>query len=1762
MRPPQHRFVAWSLLFLAALSVRAEQAASNAFEPAFDLGQVDLAKTRKIWEGRAEEIKPDALRKLLGLGARGFVGWELGTSGEKERPFQLLLVLKEPIAVGAVFCATADEVWEPRGEVRYLREGQTLPAELTREEAWAKVAFEPSRYPGRYAALPPGTRTQAFLYTEARDRFQSRLTAWHFFKRRLHNMTPSALGIAPVHPYSSTPDALVKGDRWQNFWQEEKRKLPAPVSSVDPVWHILAWEQPTELCGVWLAANAKDFVLYAFRGPAEMDLNSAPPREWERLETKVGWENVESSQTQLRATRRLEFAPVKTRALKLVMTACGSNGQNPIAQIDAFAALTDLKDAPPPSRVAQDAPPPFPLKYTLPADGEVSMAIVTPDGRLVRNLLAQLPRKAGPNEEGWDLKDESGRYVAPGAYQLKGICAPPIELHYQFTAYPDLEQRAPDRTVWLQGESGAHGWLADHATHGCGAALGDKVYFGAYCAEGGVAFIECDRDGKKLWGRHDFGPWTGPRFLAADQTHVFIEANNTVWRMAPATHEIKEVFRYGGPERRGDLRAMTARDGKVYLAVGGDVPFFGPATDAQVVDLDRCLPAIPAVVKSNDRVPPNPRADFLRLLRLQGTPPGQVEPWPANRPYSFFPVFLESTHGAGGNQYLVLPFRQAVPLGSVVFPYPEDGLKVELSVLKDGAPYPPRANAEGDWVALPGTGRPGFECLAAPAGTRTRALRIKFSKAGAQADDLDDIARMEEIAESKNEAQMLKSGWRGRLEGLRMLRRRFENLWSTAKVRVNSGTVSPTGVWDAKRSEVISREKPGVLVMEWEKAQKVCGVALKEIDGAVTEMDVWDGADAGPVPLEGEAHDEKSDKKGWRQVARYEQPRRSYYQPAFERNEHARYMDGMVDFHREFETRAVRLRVVEQWLDNGPDYPFGLRYDLGASSLDTRRCRIYGVAPLRYLGGEEKLEPLVYQRLEVRDGETGKLAKEWPINLGWGGLDFNAKGELFAISGDHREIFKIDPETGTTATAVAGCEPSRMTVGPDGTFYVFPWTADGTAPLKVYDAQGKPVREMGAAGGMKPGPWDPKRFGSVHRMFVDGGGSLWIVETQDQPRRIVQYKTDGTFVKEMLGNTHYGGAGVLDRYNKNRAWLGRVEFELDWEKHTSKIKHLLNGADGDFIPLRVRDRLYLVSTPLSHTNRQSHAEVYLYDEAAGTVRLVAAFGRAYHFQPLRAPALIASLQGATPRDQKFLWVDRNGNGLVDPEEVRFERMKEREECWLGRFDEDLGCAGLNVHYAVKEFLVDGTPVYEATPLKTAAHLRLRDGSYAALAVEVEPGGRSENCVFSAAGEKRWSYPASSGVSGLYIPPWQPGVVTNEFAIIGHEVATEGELGEFWVQHANTGQWKIWTADGLLAGQLMYHKNDSRAKGDWGPEAKYDVRLDPLTAGQEHFHGFFTKTEADGKYYAIAGHNYVGLIEVKGLERFRRVTQELRVTPEDVQRVMAWDAAQTRKQIVSHALVLTARRASPPPKIDGKIQSGEWPGKPALLAGDLRTSFSAAFDESQLYLCWTASRLGPFQNSGVDFHRYFKTGAGVDFLLSTDPTADPKRTRPVKGDLRLLLTCAGGKPQAVLYQAVAPGARPEEGWKTFTQAAGETAFERVVLLPDVKIAFGPEGEGTVVEAAVPLKALGLQVRDGLALKMDWGILSTGDGNSVRERQYWANRTATGTSDESFESRLEPHLWGQVVFRDTKETIRSTGIEKTTGSKLDGDLDRDVKELLGE
>ncbi|MBM4020302.1 MAG: hypothetical protein FJ288_18605 [Planctomycetes bacterium] len=299
-------------------------------------------------------------------------------------------------------------------------------------------------------------------------------------------------------------------------------------------------------------------------------------------------------------------------------------------------------------------------------------------------------------------------------------------------------------------------------------------------------------------------------------------------------------------------------------------------------------------------------------------------------------------------------------------------------------------------------------------------------------------------------------------------------------------------------------------------------------------------------------------------------------------------------------------------------------------------------------------------------------------------------------------------------------------------------------------------------------------------------------------------------------------------------------------------------------------------------------------------------------------------------------------------------------------------------------------------------------------------------------------------------------------------------------------------------------------------------MENITAGQEHFHHFFTQT-ADGKFYVVIGGMNASVMEVQGLEHIRRGEVELKVTPQMLAETRAWEAGRLQRALFAQAAV----QQCPPgaPVLDGRMNKDEWPAVTRI--GDW-ASFGMQYNADRLFLGWTVEKRGAFTNGGDDFRRYFKTGAAVDVQLGTRADADPDRKGPEAGDIRILVTRAKGKPVAVLYRPIAPDSPKSDRWETSTPAGGTTAFDQIRVLDGAVIAVQEDGDRYSVEAAIPLKDLALTPAPGRVLKMDWGVLTTDDGFVTRSRAYWSNLMATGVADEPTEARLQPHLWGHVRF----------------------------------
>jgi hypothetical protein len=1723
-----------ALLAFASLVSIAVAAPPAATGPDLTIGlkksDIDLAACKAWVDGKESEGDfNNGILATLGL-VEGNPWTAIHYSKAQEaKVIEYLVVLKKPVKFRAL-------LFQKEGTLRYLKPGASLPADSAKAESWSEVTFPPNQSGWRLATV--AGESQAFLCTVKNDRYGwDPFTFLRLMKPRLYNIVPEGLanGEAEYVAYAAVgPPAYHKASfivtgagSWQSHGPDKDtgRTPRPPVTDIDPTWFVVSWDEPRTISGLLLASNFKTFKVYAYTGPAGINPAVAGPQAWTRIKGDPRADG---------GAALLTFPPITTRGLRFVAEATIKNNEvEPRwGTISGLQVFTDLGDAPVPEfkPAAAAESPPLAIELTLPEKGIVSMAIDGPDGRRVRNMPARLEMEGGKQTVGWDLKDENGGHVAPGSYTWKAITHPGLEVKYQMTSYPNVEMVTKENAPWRLNDPGPDGWLADHSPPRAVCVAGDdRVFLASQCAESGVALIECDLDGRKHWGHGNIIAWTGPAYLASDGKDLYAMPESRghfelqgqvdhVWRFSLPEKKLDTSFTLNATAtRKRGVSGMAVRDGKLYVAVNAGDTWLENAFAASIVDQDNCEPKYPKPTKSTNMLQdPLPRADFLRLLRLTGTPPGGNGL-----------AYLETAKQPAARQHIVIALEREAPIGSFVFPLPEvKDLQMVVSVLKPGAAYPPKPNKDADWQRVYAGKGKGWTVVTAPEKTVTRAIRLSFDKGLDELDEavLDDEGDpaldggLGDAAGDADSKEKNKAAWFAQLEGMKILSRRFENLFPTCKVTVNSGTVTPEGEWDANREKPLTSENPGVYMMEWDAPQPIRGLAIKEIDGRFTEIDAWTGAGSPDMKAV----------KGWEKLASYEQKLRYYFNPDQNHNSKARYIDGYVDFGRDVSTRAIRMRVTEQWMWREGDRAgvVGVRIDRGGPTLDPTRCRIYGVAPLKSVGGEPPVDLLATQRIEVYDVATKKLVKEIPFSEG-SDIAFAPDGSLYGISAG--KVVKVDVEGGKHVPLPLDVgRPTAITCGRTGELFVFDSARDQRV-IRVFDSSGKPLRTIGTPGGRIVGPYDPMRFTSSANvavdLAVDAKDQLWVVECDETPRRVSLWGVDGTFKKDLLGNTGYGGGGVLDPYDHSRLYYttfsgGGLEFALDWKTGATALKRILWQGDtpAGEQAIRIKDRDYLVTR--AHFQTQPAGIVYLQEK--DRLKCVAAMGAADSFPPLRTSAILEKLGRKPLGTQGFLWSDRSGDGTPQADEVEFFDIPDRRAAHVGRFDETLGVDSPKFRYEVKEILLNGAPVYERKKKAFGSGVvRMNDGRFFVV------GDNEKMAAVDADGKAGWTHPTESW-GGQAISsakrPWFPGQTVAQFDVVGHETATKGDLGEFFVTNGNCGTWHIWTADGLLAGRI-FSDLLGPVKQTWSREHDRGFDLTGVSLGQEHFRGAFCQSRENGRFYGVVGHNNISVVEVQGFEKFKRLGGAITVTQKDVDEAMEWDRKVQARKLHEAAKLIECRRRKGGITADGN--PAEWDFTSAALEGR-DAALAMAYDEKNLYVCFTVQGSGPLKNMGNRWQRLFKSGAAVDLQIGVDPKADVQRKAPAVGDCRLLMTMTSEGPTAVLYQPNKPDAKPDEAWQTRTDVA-YAGFDRVVKLPEVKLAAKGDERGYCAEAVIPLAALGLTIVPDVTYKFDWGILAGGpEGNAVLQRLYWANPQTAMLSDEPIEAQLHPDLWGTVRF----------------------------------
>ena len=409
--------------------------------------------------------------------------------------------------------------------------------------------------------------------------------------------------------------------------------------------------------------------------------------------------------------------------------------------------------------------------------------------------------------------------------------------------------------------------------------------------------------------------------------------------------------------------------------------------------------------------------------------------------------------------------------------------------------------------------------------------------------------------------------------------------------------------------------------------------------------------------------------------------------------------------------------------------------------------------------------------------------------------------------------------------------------------------------------------------------------------------------------------------------------------------------------------------------------------------------------------------------------------------------------------------------------------------------------------------------------------RMYNVADGASAAPVWTYPNLwNGVHGSHkAPPPEPGLLRGVFGIVGVAKLPE-PIGDVWMFNSNVGEWHVLTSNGFYLSRVF---NGDWMKIKWPKEAKpgADLTESPSGMGGEDFGGSMTQGD-DGKIYIQTGKTGIWNVELIGLDKVKPLPGgSLTMTSDDARKAIASRDEQMQKAIGT--VQVEVKKVAAAPEFKSNFNA-DFKGAQILSykkADDSAVRTALAWDSENLYVAWDVKDSSPWVNSAERPEYMYARGDTVDLQLGTSMKADAKRGEGALGDLRLSIGQIGGNPVAVIYRKVA--AEGDKHPMTFSSGViREYVMDSVKTVPDAKIVVKKEKSSYIVEAAIPLSALGLKAADleaGVTLRGDVGVThSDPPGQDTRLRTYWSNQSTGLVDDEVFELKMDPKNWGEIKF----------------------------------
>lgn len=1646
---------------MLALSVAAF-ADTPRFSLAISASDIDVAQCESYGDGKSRApAKQKNIESLLGLAPfKADAVWNTGPLAGEFRHFRL--AFNRPINIGTICTSSIGDL-----TISFLNSDAPFPGDLTNDAQWTKISTR------RVATLPPGVSTRALRFTH-----KSINDAWENGFR--DSRFPMTL-LLTQRAYC--PTELGANSEWS-------------TAGGEALWSVF-FPLDTKLDGVALMPASSLPAVTALATGVETHPVLAPADKWTPA-------TLAGETSKITAVEFLK--PVNTKSIRLrakdLRTPIRVWGQTEDPLIFPLTLLT-ASENPPTSFVPKM---PFTFPYKMPLDGFAAIRIKNEKGEAVRRLIAEVPRKQGDVLEGWDLKDDEGRYVPPGKYEWYGIARQPLKLTYEMTVYN------AGKPPWLAPVPSLGWWLADHCPPETVCAVGNRVMMGAFGAEFGVGMLATDLEGTKVW----HNAMGAPR-IVTDGHFAYIVNNDNVVRLDPEKGYAAQTihhFAYNaqvpghsfGAEYT-DRSGAAIFGGKLYVSYNSPMsPWIRSTFEAGHIDRANCYPRIPEKVKVHD-------TDYSPVERLLSAfmtiTSSNVSGWDGADP-------------SGPNAHtMILRLNQSVPVGSIMLP-PGD---VTVFALREGKPLPA-------WAASPQS----------PQGSGANASDLQLDSGGELDNRFDPDAWVRLTGKAARNHPLIVNPETGvytktlvfvgnRLNSLQYaltLDRRYRDVKPDAKIIPLEGSVTPEGGWRTTRGgdRPISPRDPCLAAIVWNKPPTLRGFALiGPMKFAGTAVDMWNG------PLDATIDDAAiKDNKNWTAVMVNAQNRNdmkmSWHSP--------RVLLG--DFGAAKPIRALRVRVYESPTMNSADGGFD------------------AFVAFEPIGNDAKLRPNFDQRITIVDlpneSETKSGAVKHFAIPAPGMMTFDKAGNLFIAS--ERNILRIEAADvakesfqGRVLVPREKCPmPRGMAIDEKGALYIVDATI-GT--VRVFDSNtGEQLRMIGTPGGPAVGPFDPTRLYNPTNITLDAAGKLWIAEAFFQPKRFTRWSTDGKLEKEFMGPTQYGGGGMIDPRDPSVINHMGMKFRIDFPTRTWKLEsRLAMIAQSLAAPDRVvyhKNRRYLVGdgNTILHQGFGPLMVIGVEEKGRNRPMIVAGLLRDWQGFGNNKESLLA-LAASEPANTSILWCDLNGDERATPDEVQsMPGSAFKNIAGIGD-DLSLNFSGNDFGWRIRPSSIreDGRPIFDLNRVEKINGLTAR--------CQVDEDGWTfvlGEKMIDPAGKLVWTYPDNwAGVQNSNKVPWgfygrPPGVLSGTLSNMGVFKAAGETL---YAANSNHGEFFVFTRDGLFIGTVFGGPVGYGKRFFSMPECEPGkTDLTDLRRTVENFNGHIVSTP-DGKIYAIAGKNHISMVRVDGLEKLPRMSGSMEVNKADLAATEQWAARAAQIRVATkRPAVAAVSYMSKPAKIDGDILT-DWPGGPTQSIrmerddqGNLIANYNArlAFDQDNLYVAAQASSRGPMNNRGGPARNLFITGDCVDVHLGLDPAANPRRETPVLGDIRVLITRAAGKPTAVLMRPVTGGKSLGGEAVTYTSPVGQEKFEEVGEINDAKIAIVYDGGNWTVEAAIPWKSLGATApKSKVNLRGDLGVLqSDPNGQMTIARYYWANKSYIVLSDQPAESRLHPALWGELQFAE--------------------------------